>query len=84
MAIRSAQINQLLSSHPAIAKDLGDQAGSDRVTRMHRNDCGPTVCMAKEVVARSDSNNLKSSLFQGRDDLATGECPHLAHRSTVI
>jgi hypothetical protein len=66
----------------AVAQDLREQAGTDRLATVNRYDRAAAIRVPEEMVASSDSNHSEALLPQGLYDALAGERREVAHAGT--
>lgn len=67
----------------AVAQDLREQAGTDRLPTVNRYDRTAAIRVPQEMMASSDPNQNEALLVQGFDETLTGERRKVAHTGTV-
>jgi hypothetical protein len=75
---------QVFSREIAVAEDLVQQAGPQRLTEVDRHYCTSTVFVAKEMMAASDANDLETCFRQASDQFSAGDPWAPAHAAMVI
>ena len=74
----------MFSIQVTIPKDFTEQAGSDGFTRMHGDNHTSSIFVTKKMMAAFDSDDLKPSLFNHRDQVQASETWERGHAATVI
>jgi hypothetical protein len=68
----------------AIAKDLVQQPGSQRLARVHGHHGAPAIFVTKEMMAPFDANDLETVLHQGGDQFGAGDPWAPTHAAMVM
>ena len=63
------QLAELITGEFAIAQDLREQSGSDRLSGVYRDNGDPAVRMTKEVVASSNPHVVEACPLERLDQL---------------
>jgi hypothetical protein len=75
---------KILNLEFAIAKNLVQQSGAGRLTRMRRHHAGPPILVTEEVVAAFDSHHHKACLGQCCKQFRAGNSGNPAHAGIVM
>ena len=75
---------QIFSRQLAVAEDLLQQTGPQRLTRVDRHHGAPTILVTKKVMAPSDANDLKTCFRQASDQFTASDPRAPAHAAMVI
>ena len=78
------QCKELIAGQLAIPKDLGEEAGANRLSTVHRYDGDSTIRVPQEVMAPSDSHVFEACAFEGFYQVFTRRARKPCHETTEM
>lgn len=83
MLLGPENVRQLFRISLTVPQYFAQKTWTDGLLPMHRNYCGPSVSVSKEMVTSSDSRDGESHLLQCGDQFPAGDPRNSAHAAIV-